>query len=164
MSFAHDPTWCVCVCVCVCACVRVGGNQDGGKARHEKTWLRRGRQVDARRRPCLRCRERARTHARTHIRTHARHTVPRWLLTTYQQITRTLAKITYAAGGKRDLTGEVDARGLKSLFDLFELQTNVNSHISDESSMIDYSEFCALVERSAMARQLKEGLGLGFRI
>ena len=43
--------------------------------------------------------------------------------------------------------GEVDARTLKGLFDLFELKTGIDDLITPETSMIEYSEFCALLER-----------------
>ena len=90
----------------------------------------------------------ARAHTHTHTCTHTTHS--HTLVTEHVPTNHTHSRkivILRAAGGKRDLTGELDARGLKSLFDLFELKTNVDFHISRGSSMIDYAEFCALVER-----------------
>ena len=64
-----------------------------------------------------------------------------------RRIRKDLAEAWEAAGGKRDLTGEVDARSLKRIFDLFELKTGVESLISADTSMVEYAEFCALLER-----------------
>lgn len=60
-----------------------------------------------------------------------------------------LASAWEAVGGRVDLTGEVDARKLKDLFDLFELNTQVDELIGQDASelkLIDYVEFCSLLE------------------
>mmetsp|Transcript_28672 Transcript_28672/g.58647 ORF Transcript_28672/g.58647 Transcript_28672/m.58647 type:complete len:211 (+) Transcript_28672:180-812(+) len=57
-----------------------------------------------------------------------------------------LASAWEAVGGRMDLTGEVDALKLKGLFDLFELETQVDELIGQDVEFIDYVEFCSLLD------------------
>mmetsp|Transcript_52319 Transcript_52319/g.124610 ORF Transcript_52319/g.124610 Transcript_52319/m.124610 type:complete len:250 (-) Transcript_52319:67-816(-) len=51
-----------------------------------------------------------------------------------------------AVGGKKDLSGEVDGKAIKVLFETFELVTSVDKLLAGEKQTVDFSAFCSLLE------------------